>query len=132
MNQVHVSGSYTGLTLDITHAWYADGQGDGKQNDAFAVVTFNIDNGLSKNILRYNITITLPSGVYHTYSVKLNTSQTNFEIQNNFWNHATESGWYSVSITASLNYNCHTVSDTLTFDPPGGDNADPISFSIST
>lgn len=118
------------LEVTVKDAWYEDLEGDGKENDVIILLEFDIIDDRD-NKIRYNIELVLPSGVTFTYSVVLQSGTSNFVTKNVFWNHATESGWYTTSVTAYINSKkATTENDDLVFDPPGGDTGDVHAFSV--
>ncbi|MCE7742842.1 MAG: hypothetical protein GOP50_10345 [Candidatus Heimdallarchaeota archaeon] len=77
------------------------------------------------------VSLVLPSGYAYGYSlgVYIGLKTTDFTIH--FYNHATESGWYTVSIWAYLDWFEISAYDELIFDPPGGSGeTDPPEIAI--
>lgn len=117
------------LEVKIIDAWYEDADGDGKENDVIVMLEFDVEDE-QDNKIKYDIELELPSGLLYTYSVVIESPTSYFVTRNVFWNHATENGWYTTSVTAYINSKKATAdSDELIFDPPGGDTGDPIAFS---
>lgn len=118
------------LEVKIIDAWYEDAGGDGKENDVIVMLEFDVINE-KNNKIRYVINLELPSGLVYSYSVVIESGTSNFVTKNVFWNHATESGWYTTSVSAYINSKkATTENDELIFDPPGGDESDPTLFSV--
>ena len=112
------------IDVTITEAFYADADSNGV-DDVIVNTHFALE-GEIINAIQYLITLTLPSGRQFSYVVIILTTSTDFVVENTFWDHALESGWYTVEIYVKLGgfYNIMD-SDQVVFDPPGGDNADP-------
>ena len=112
------------IDVTITEAFYADVDSNGA-DDVIVKAHFALE-GEIINAVQYLITLTLPSGRQFSYVVLILTTSTDFVVENTFWDHALESGWYTVEIYVKLGgfYNIMD-SDRVVFDPPGGDNADP-------
>lgn len=117
--------------IDITTAYYADLEGDGLENDVFVGVRLTFE-GASTYNFDYYIFLTLPSGAEFGYMFSAATRMEVLNIDNYFWNHATESGWYEVAVYMVLRTGgAQVISESLIFDPPGGSGgADPIGVSI--
>jgi len=111
--------------LNIVNSYYIDLDGDNMEDDIVTrfKIKINIDdyNPIDQPYILY-IQMMLPSGITYFYE---------FEVSQNpspisciyFYNQAIESGYYTVSITVVVPYeesNYLATSDSLVFDPPGG------------
>jgi hypothetical protein len=81
----------------------------------------------------YFVYLTLPSGLQFNYAISLSSRLQILELNNYFWNHAIETGWYHVEVFVVMRTGGIALSSSdLIFDPPGGSGgSDPISFSLS-
>ncbi|MHA1225697.1 MAG: hypothetical protein ACTSPV_03035 [Candidatus Hodarchaeales archaeon] len=108
--------------IQIVEAFYADLDNQGLPNDILShfIIEFEDDDNYSFIILF--ISLTLPSGTQFQYSYLIITDLPGIYVSLYFYNHASESGWYNLKISALLlGSKSHWISDSLTFDPPGGD-----------
>ncbi len=119
------------IGIEITNAFYADLDGNGIEDDIFVQVDLSFF-GASTINFDYYIILTLPSGESHAYTISLASHVDKLIIDNYFWNHATEPGWYTVEVHTVLRTGgVQILSDSMVFDPPGGsEGSDPIGFSI--
>lgn len=118
------------ILLDITQGFYADTDGDGLEDDVYVETVMQILCANRVNF-EYYITLTLPSGMSFTYGYQINTRLNLITFDNNFYDHALESGDYKVDVqiflkTGGISYS----SGSLVFDPPGHTGTDP-SFVLS-
>ncbi len=112
------------MTFDIFDGYYEDVDNNGVF-DVIVKTRFDLT-GVSSGEVEYVIVLTLPSGRDFIYVVQISTPLTSFIVTNTFYDHALESGWYTVEIYARLsNFRNVMGYDSLTFDPPGSDNTDP-------
>lgn len=126
------NGTY--MTFRVRDAYYGDMEGDGLKDDIHMLIDIHIE-GIST---RYNfnlyITLLLPSGESHTYAYSIKTKILDFTAQVIFYNHATESGWYTIHLLTILFSGKTTgdATDEYSFDPPGGNpGGDPhASFTL--
>ena len=112
------------MTINITDAYYCDLQEDGREDDVVSKFTIEIENGNEKPFLFITkIVLKLPSGYKYAYYYNMDTSEPEYDYTMNFYNHATESGWYTVDIFCLLFDGRHIGFgiESYTFDPPGGD-----------
>ena len=113
------------VLITIVDALYTDLDDDGLEDDVFASVDLSLICGNRFN-LEYYITLTLPSGLSFTYGYMINTRLDSFTMQNNFYNHAIESGDYQIDVYIVLKTGGISFShNSVIFDPPGGTDADP-------
>ena len=119
------------VSINITTAYYADLEGDGLENDIFVGVVLSFV-GASTYSFDYYIFLTLPSGTEYGYTFSAATKTEILNLDNYLWNHATEAGWYKVTIYIVLKTGgAQLVTESLIFDPPGGSGgADPIGTSV--
>ena len=96
------SDNIDGPTIEITihTAYYADLEGDGLENDVFVGVILDFIGANSYN-LEYYIELILPSGLSFLYAYNIYSHIDIGVLVNYFWNHALESGDYTVKITIS-------------------------------
>ncbi len=120
------------ISINITFANYTDLDGDGFQDDVYAEVEVKLD-GSSAYTFEYNVTLTLPSGLSFSYKFIISTNYQSFIIYHYFFDHAIESGWYTLNAEATLNNGGRsTTSNTFVFDPPGGSGGSDPDLVIST
>ncbi|MFX1254342.1 MAG: hypothetical protein ACFFCZ_22210 [Promethearchaeota archaeon] len=114
------NGSADSLQIIITDASYGDFDGDSFKDDVFAEVKIKIFYPPPYE-LHYWITLVLPSGLNYSYLVELMTTEDKVYTLNYFFDHAIESGDYTIIAEAELNA-ANTLSDShiYVFDPPGG------------
>ncbi|MFO7837743.1 MAG: hypothetical protein R6V83_13955 [Candidatus Thorarchaeota archaeon] len=110
----------TGYDLQIIDAYYADLDGDGYEDDIKILVEFSFtSNEPSKVDMR--LTIELPSGTVYSFRVSVYRPPTKSVLNIDCIDMATESGWYTVTMIASVmgtgNGKIY-VTDQLKFDPP--------------
>ncbi len=112
------------MTITIDRAYYCDADFDGEEDDI--VVHFTLDFHLEDWDIIYfyklDVGLELPSGLTFKHRYYLKTEPSEQSVLYMF-NHATESGWYTVGIhcTAYIAYKSAIHSyDSLIFDPPGG------------
>ena len=118
------------LTIQIIDAYYTDLDNDSSQDDIFAIVRIE-NKGIIVANLDYYVKMELPSGTVYSYHVRIITNKEILNLKNYFWNHAYESGNYSLTVTVSLkNIQRITTSTTLIFDPPGSSQGGEPSFDV--
>ncbi|MFW9994562.1 MAG: hypothetical protein ACFFD4_21135 [Candidatus Odinarchaeota archaeon] len=125
--------------VEIFDAYYCDSDGDSEYDDIEAIVTmeFSISsdcNGSRENYVIQDdgvfyivdsdyylviVKLTLPSGLTYSYSFQNNIIKGSVSYQFFFYNHATESGDYILSVGVYSSHDSYE-SDNLTFDPPKG------------
>ncbi len=114
------------VNVVILDAYYCDLDNDSYKDDIYAEVKLNL---LGSNFyaLDYYVNLTLPSGTLFSYYAKVNTNMNEVILKNFFYNHALESGDYTLTVKVVLkNGGMLTDSHSFVFDPPGGsDGADP-------
>lgn len=113
------------MNIQISNAYYGDNDLDGFQDDVYVETKIEI---LCTNRVnfQYYISLTLPSGQSFTYGYMVNTNLNTLTFDNNFYDHAIESGDYVVDIYIVLKTGGVSFSgDSRTFDPPGGSNTEP-------
>ncbi len=112
------------MTINITDAYYCDLNDDGFEDDVVSTFTIDIDNRNEEPFLFITwIVLELPSGFYYDYCYNMDTSEDEYNYTMNFYNHATENGWYTIDIFCLLFDGRHLGFgvESYTFDPPGGD-----------
>lgn len=109
----------TGFDVSIVTAYYADLEGDGIENDVYVLLQFDIVDVPIYDFV-YQIVLELPSGASYVYLVAVRAWVTTVYLNNYFFNHATESGNYTVYVDTLLvaPYNA-ADSAMMVFDPPG-------------
>ena len=108
------------FNVTILDAGYSDMDGGIDKNDVYVILEFNLGYALYYEF-DYYITLTLPSGISYTYFVWVIAWVETIQLTNIFYNHATESGNYSVYIDALMYYPEYIWDyDFIAFDPPGG------------
>ena len=121
-----------GISVTITSAYYADIDTDGWEDDIYSSVTIDLTGAVRYNF-DYYITLTLPSGTSYTYHYSINTVYDVVNFGNYFWNHATESGDYSISVKVVLwTGGISSATHQYIFDPPGGSDGGDPTFDITT
>lgn len=109
------------VELTISDAYYTDADDDTFADDVVANFELEIDSEkLTKLSLIFELT--LPSGLEYSYSYYLKLAPDDYKGTMTFYNHATEAGWYLLTITCILlEHNALAYgSETLLFDPPTG------------
>ncbi len=121
-----------GIDVEVIFANYTALEDDGYENDVYAEVKVYLYGGETYTF-DYEITLTLPSGTSYTYLFIITTNIEDLLIYNFFFNHATESGWYTIDVNVLLHTGGQsTDSHTYTFDPPGGSPGSEPDMTIST
>ena len=116
------------IAVAITHASYTDLDNDGYEDDVLVVSDFYLQNDDYYEFI-YLITLILPSGIYYQYLVQVWAWVDYVSIDNSFYNHATESGNYTVIIEALLlNPDVYYDVSIVIFDPPGGSDGGKPTF----
>jgi hypothetical protein len=114
--------------ITINDAYYYTADEDGVENDIAAHFTLDVSrnshsNGRPRIVFYIYLELFLPSGTSFLYLFKVTSpreccaSPTAY-----FYNHATESGWYSLEITGVLTKGDPALcigTETFHFDPPG-------------
>ncbi|MFW9852817.1 MAG: hypothetical protein ACFFDS_07740 [Candidatus Thorarchaeota archaeon] len=128
------------ITITIADAYYTDYGRSTSDAENDIVVDFNVELEKELNInshakvpnqLKLRCYLFLPSGQKYIYGFNLVTKDSFLSLRLVFYNHATESGWYTVEIHGSYFRTESTVTDSLSFDPPGGtDGTDPPSIML--
>ena len=106
--------------IQIIDAYYGDLDGDGAEDDIKILIEFSFAT-LDPSRVDLNLWIELPSG--YTYNVRVSVFRAPSESILNIdgINMATESGWYTVSMLASVagtGSGKYYITDQLIFDPP--------------
>ena len=108
--------------IQIVDAFYADLDGDGYEDDIKLLVEFSFENTEPSRV-DLNIWIELPSGIVYNVRVSVYRAPTESILNIDCFDMATESGWYAVTMLASImgagNGKIYLV-DELIFDPPTG------------
>ena len=120
------TSSEPSIQVTVKHAYYTDLDGDAYEDDVYAIVHFELSGFETFNI-DYYVKLTLPSGTHYMYRVLITAHVTSFEGKNLFYNHATELGNYTLTVTAFLlNGASAYYEHVYVFDPPGSsDFGDP-------
>lgn len=116
--------------VSIVYADYLDMDGDCYFDDILVIVQFDL--GFSPIYeFYYLISLTLPSGIQYSYLVHVLAWADTIYIYNAFYDHATETGNYTVYVTALLLYP-NSASDSVShiFDPPGGSPGGRPTFDV--
>ncbi len=118
------------IDVSIHYATYDDLDDDGLKNDVYVVLHFSLGYYYYYEVY-YWITLELPSGTSYSYRVYMFALSEFVVTHNIFYNYATESGNYTVSVTALLN-TPYQASDCAqyTFDPPGGSEGGKPTFGV--
>ncbi len=119
------------IKVEILDAYYADLDNDGLEDDVYSAVKVSlIPQGIQ--VYDYLIELELPSGATFSYYYVIATNKQVVLYDNYFWDHATESGWYKITVSVVLissNFEYHET--TLVFDPPGGHGgSEPPQFTL--
>jgi hypothetical protein len=128
------------IKIIITDAYYTDYGRSTTDIENDIIVDFIVElkkdlnintNAKVPNQLKLKCYLFLPSGQKYIYGFSFVTRDNYLNLRLIFYNHATESGWYTVEIHGSYFHTETVATDTLTFDPPGGtDGTDPPSIMI--
>ncbi len=105
----------------IVDAYYTDAEGDGLENDVISDFFMRIITAYSSIHLLISIYLELPSTTSYTYDYTFRLGTGDYDLRMYFYNHATESGWYIVTITVTVMSKFQLMSgyESLVFDPPG-------------
>ncbi len=119
------------ITVTITYATYTDLDHDSFSDDVLVITRFDIEGLFPYCRFAYLITLQLPSGTNYSYIVYVLAFYDTVTIENLFFNHATESGDYTVYVHAIL-YTPGTPYDYkhYVFDPPGGSEGGKPTFGV--
>lgn len=114
------------MNLTILNAYYTDADGDGSEDDVIAEFVITLSGSNRYNFIIFP-TLTLPSGMEHSYGYFINTRLSILHCTMYFYHSATESGWYTFSIEIiGLTGGGASGLASFEFDPPGGSgDADP-------
>ncbi len=127
-NAPQTNNTIHSITVVITHASYTDLDNDGNEDDVVVISDFYLQNDDFYEFI-YFITLILPSGMYYQYLVRVWAWVDYVSITNSFYNHATESGNYTVIIEAwLLNPDVYYDISAVIFDPPGGSDGGKPTF----
>ena len=111
------------VTLVIDDAYYCDADSDGVEDDVVIHFTLDIDVEDWQDIKFYRIIarLSLPSGYMYRYYYYL-SSRPSDQSTLFMYNHATESGWYTIELGCTVISDEGTArsTDSLIFDPPEG------------
>jgi len=110
----------TGYGLEIADAYYADLDEDGLEDDIKILVEFSFEN-TNPSRVDLRLEIELPSGTVYNFRVSVYRPPTKSVLNIDCFDTATESGWYTVTMIASVmgagNGKVY-VTDQMQFDPP--------------
>jgi hypothetical protein len=108
--------------ISIVDAYYADLDGDSYEDDIKLLVEFAFTDSEPTRV-DLNIWIELPSGFMYSFRVSVYRAPSQSVLNIDCLNMATESGWYTVTLLASVmgagNGKLY-ITDELVFDPPTG------------
>ena len=111
-----------GEYIQIVDAYYADLDGDGYEDDIKLLVECSFGD-TDPSRVDLNIWIELPSGLTFNVRVSIYNTPSEFLLNIDCFDTAIESGWYTVSMLASVmgagNGKLY-VTDEIIFDPPTG------------
>ena len=119
-------------TIDVIvyYANYDDMDGDGMKDDVYVVLVFILGYHIYYEF-GYVISLELPSGLTYSYTVYVIALSDIVVTHNVFYNHATESGDYTVYVSALLITPGHASAVAqYTFDPPGGSEGGKPTFGV--
>ncbi len=110
----------------ILDAYYTDMDQDSQENDVFVTLGFELGYSFIYDFI-YEIRLTLPSGASYSYYVRVLAWSDVIIIRNLFFDHATESGDYTVDVFAvMISPDVVSAEASVVFDPPGGsEGGDP-------
>jgi len=111
----------SGFEIQIDHAYYYDLDNDGYEDDVYSIITVSTVSGLPEHIdAKIYQYLTLPSGKTYYFSIEVTGFDATYSIYSEWYDVATESGWYTLEVTVK-NYYFSVYSydeDVLVFDPP--------------
>ncbi|MHA1807237.1 MAG: hypothetical protein ACTSX2_06655 [Candidatus Thorarchaeota archaeon] len=118
------------INVTITFATYCDLDGNYRSDDVYVVLYFELGNNPYYEVY-YLITLQLPSGTNYSYLVYMLALSDEVVTHNLFFDHATESGDYTVYVSALL-WTPYQATDSAqyTFDPPGGSEGGKPTFGV--
>ena len=119
------------IDITIDTAYYCDLDSDGREDDIYADATFIIEEGWA--FIFFDYEFVYPSGNSFEGEFHFTTIESNKVLHFRLYNGATEPGWYIFNIDAKIinNWNYVQVYESLVFDPPGGNEDDPITITIT-
>ncbi|MGM0686532.1 MAG: hypothetical protein ACQET3_06165 [Promethearchaeati archaeon] len=119
------------IDVSIEDAYYDDLDKDLKEDDAYVLLRFELADSPYYEF-HYIITLELPSGIEYSYLVYVYAWIDVVYINNFFYDHVTESGNYTVYVTATMVIpSFATDSGYYVFDPPGGSEGGKPTFGVS-
>lgn len=108
--------------IQIVDAYYADLDGDGYEDDIKLLVFCSFQD-TNPTRVDLNIWIELPSGLVFNVRISIYNTPNEFLLNIDCFDMAIESGWYSVTLLASVmgagNGKLY-ITDEIIFDPPTG------------
>jgi hypothetical protein len=108
--------------IQIVDAYYADLDGDGYEDDIKLLVDCAFAE-TDPSRVDLNIWVELPSGLTFSLRVSIYNIPNTFLLNIDFFDLAIESGWYSVTLLASIMGSGNGklyLTDEIIFDPPTG------------
>ena len=123
----------TTSTIDVVvlDSYYTDLDNDGNQDDVVSTVAFILNNNAIYQF-DYLITLILPSGLQYQYYVTVVSFVDIVILDNLFYNHATEAGYYTIIVETLLYYPSYDYAvDGHVFDPPGGSDGGKPTFAVA-
>ncbi len=118
------------FNVTIADACYLDADYDYYTDDVLVVLKFDLGYALIYDFY-YLITLTLPSGLEYSYLVHVLAWADTIYLYNVFYDHATESGNYTVYVSALMvSPTTATDSGIYVFDPPGGSPGGRPTFDV--
>ncbi len=126
------ASSLSPIALNVVDAYYGDADGDGLNDDVVAIIDMDINVPGFFHVIQYEVYLVLPNGDISFYGAWFITWNPKLRITNYFYNQATEYGNYTIYAYAGFFGDLYPSGfDTVTFDPPGGDNADPPGWGMT-
>ena len=124
--QVSACGDF--LEVKVKYAGYLDLDNDGSQDDILTVYKLEIEDTITRNDKIIIVSdLVLPSGHIYSHEMLIDEAHNEWIIVIGWFNCATESGWYTIQVSAWIDGHEHlTLSyDELAFDPPDDDVGGP-------
>lgn len=121
---VQQSAANFSVYASINHAFYADLDADGREDDVCIYLTIEVYNYRIYTDIDLYIGVTLPSGSEFWFLVEFTVKKSYYygwiDMKFDTFNTALESGWYDASAVGFAESERFSIMETLTFDPPGG------------
>ncbi|MBD3159569.1 MAG: hypothetical protein GF309_12320 [Candidatus Lokiarchaeota archaeon] len=118
------------IDVSIEDACYLDLDLDSFEDDVYVLLRFDLAD-FDYYEFAYIITLELPSGIEYSYLVYVWAWIDVVYTNNLFYNHATESGNYTVYVDAAMVNPVFTMDyEEYVFDPPGGSEGGKPTFGV--